>query len=57
MISAIISRSCGERAEVLGKRAVLEADGPKCDDDDGNDDDEVAVMVVVDVDNICATAI
>ena len=51
MISAIISRSCGERAEVLGKRAAaLVADGPKCDNDiDVDDDDEVVA------DNICAT--
>jgi hypothetical protein len=54
VISAIISRSCGERADVLGKRAALVADGMKCDDDDGNDDDD---EVVVDVDNICATAV
>ena len=46
MISAIVSRSCGESVVTLGKSTALAADGPKCDDDK-----VVAVAVVVVVDN------
>lgn len=58
MISAIISRSCGERAVVLGKSVDAPTDGPKCDEDDCDEDDDevVAVVLVVTVDNICAAA-
>jgi hypothetical protein len=57
VISAIISRSCGESADAVGKSdavaaaAAAPADGSKRDDDD--DEDVVAVVGV----DICAAAV